>query len=277
MRGNVRARFVGTGLLVVGLLIGLAVVGAVPAAAADVHGDDGRDVYVGTGGLILPPGVGEEARNTVARCPGCAWRLTTVCVDPGLGSPFDEGGGCAGVVRGCPQGRQLLRAWFRPAGEPWRAVDVVCLGEPVTVEEVGHEVADRVEEGIPDLRPAFQPLQGAVTQLPVAFSSGQPAGPRRWTMQVAGRSVSVTAVPSWTWSYGDGSTWTGSEPGGGFRRPTVTHAYARPGLMQVVVRTRWTATYVVDGLGPFDVAEPVSQSAAVDVRIGEGRAVLVPG
>lgn len=259
-------------LVLVTALLTTALVTSGPASAraADVHGDDARDVYVGTGGLLLPGTVDDGARRRVAGCGGCRWRLTTVCTrpDPELGQAFDERRGCDAVVHGCPQRQRVLRAWFRPAGGIWQEVAVVCVGEPVTVAHVGEEVADRVEEGMPALRPAFRPTQGVVTQLPVAFSTGQPAGPRRWSMQVVGRVVDVTAVPSWWWSFGDGAASSGA---------AVAHAYRRPGTMRVEVRTRWTATFVVDGLGPFDVPETVTQATTFDLRIGEGRAVLVPG
>lgn len=258
------------------VVIGGALAAALPAYGADVHGDDERDVYVGSGGLILPASVEDDQREQVAGCSGCGWRLTAVCLAPGPGTAFDGQGGCGSAVNGCPPGLRLVRAWFRPPGRSWQAVSVVCLGEPVTVAQVGQEVLDRVEEGMPALRPAFWPMQGAVTQLPVAFSSGQPAGPRRWTAQVAGRTVGVTAVPTWSWSFGDGTNWSGPDPGGDYRRPTVAHAFARPGVMRAQVQTSWRATYVVDGLGPFAVPEAVTQSARLDVRVGEGRAVLVP-
>jgi len=243
-----------------------------PAAAADVHGDDERDVYVGTGGLLLPGSVDEATRRRVASCPGCQWRLASVCTDPGLGPGFDGQGACTSIVRGCPQGRRILRAWFRPAGEPWRALDVVCLSRPVTVVEVGLRVADRVEEAVPAQQPSARPAQGVVTQVPVRFAVGQPTGPRRWSMQILGRVVAVTAVPEWSWSFGDetgDAAWSTDAE--------VEHAYRRAGLRQVEVRTRWTATYVVDGLGPFSVDEQLLQSATFAVAVGQGRAVLVPG
>lgn len=249
---------------------------AAPARAADVHGDDDRDVYVGTGGLILPGSVSAKPRREAAGCPGCQWRVTEVCQDPGLGSAFSGRGGCGGLVPGCRDGLTMRRVLFHPTQGPWRDLGLICLGEPLTVAEVGHDVRTAVEEQVPVLAPAFWPARGAVTQLPVTFSSGQPAGSREWSMQVSGRTVRVRAMPSWSWTFGDGAAWTGTDPGGGPSRPTVAHAYGRPGLMPVEVVVRWSATYEVDGLGPFDVPEPVSQSARMEVLVGEGRAVLIP-
>lgn len=247
----------------------LSLLGAPIAHGAEVHGDDERDVFVGTGGLILPPSVDHGVRREVAGCAGCAWRLTSVCVDPGLGSGFDGQGVCGSVVRSCPQGRRTLRAWFRPAGGPWRQIDLVCLRQPVTIRQVGRRVGDQVEEGIPPLTPRFAPAQGAVTQIPVRFESGQPAAVRRWRMPIAGRPVDVEATPTWQWSFEDG-------PGSGGTGPVAWHAYGRPGSHAVTVVTTWSATFVVDGLGPFPVPEPITQQQQFQIVIGQGRAVLVP-
>lgn len=267
-------------VLAIGLLLAGGAIPTTPATAtmvpaADVVGDDQRDVYSGSGGLLLPGSIDDATRRQVASCPGCRWRLTTVCVDPGLGAQFDQQSGCGSVVRGCPQGRRILRAWFRPEGQPWRDLDVVCVDAPVTVRQVDRRVADRVEQGIPPLEPSLQPALGVVSQLPVRFRSGQVAGPRHWTMSILGRPVEVTAVPRWSWSFGDGrdgeaGTWSTSAS-------STEHVYRGSGVMTVEVRTRWTATFVVDGLGPFPVDEDLTQSVSMVVPVGQGRAVLVPG
>ncbi len=46
--------------------------------------------------------------------------------------------------------------------------------------------------------------------------------------------------------------------------------------MQVRVTTTWSASYMIDDLGPFQVSLPVTQSAAAVLMVGQARAVLVP-
>jgi hypothetical protein len=255
----------------------VALSGAPGARAADVEGDDGGDRYVGSGGLILPASVPESTRRTVAGCQECSWRLTTPCVQSGLGTPFAGQGTCTSVVRGCPGG-QLLRTWFRGHGSGWRDLGLVCLGPagPVTVAAVADAVHDRVVQDVPPLRPTAQPARGVVTQLPVLFQSGQPGGAQRWPMAVLGTRIEVTATPTWQWSFGDGGGAETSDPGRHYPVGGVAHAYRTAGERGVVVRAVWSATFVVDGLGPFRVDEPVRQEAAVVVAVGEGRAVLTP-
>ena len=251
--------------------------GMAAAWAADVEGDDGADRYVGTGGLILPASVPEPTRRSVAECPDCAWRLSTPCLEPGLGTPFTGQRTCTSVVRGCPHG-QLLRTWFRGHGTGWQDLGLVCLGPagPVTVASVAGAVGERVEQDVPPLRPTAEPARGVIAQLPVLFQSGQPGGAQRWPMSVLGARVEVTATPRWQWSFGDGGRTDTAEPGRRYPVGGIAHAYRSEGVRSVVVRTAWSATFTVEGLGPFPVEEPVRQEATLVITVGEGRAVLTP-
>jgi hypothetical protein len=265
-------------VLLTGLSMPMAAVAAPAAPAADVHGDDERDRYVGSGGLILPGGVDDDTRHEVSRCGGCGWRLTSPCLDAGLGNAFDGQSACLSVVRGCPGLRELLRAWTRPVGGQWHEVGLVCMERttPITVEQVDRAVAARFSAEVAPLGPAGQPGRGVVTQLPVLFDSGQPAGPQRRVFRVLGESVTLTAWPSWTWDFGDGAAMDTTDPGGRFPHDAVSHVYRRAGEFVVHVDSRWTAEFTVDGLGPFPVSEDLAQRASLQVRVGEGRALLTP-
>ena len=247
--------------------------------AADVHGDDENDVYVGTGGLLLPSSVGSSTRAEVATCGGCTWRLTSPCIEPALGNPFDGQSACMSVVRGCPAGQRLLRAWFRPADQAWRESGLVCLGEggPVTVEQIGRRARDRFVQGVPEPVVRFQPPAGMVTQLPVVFDSGQPAGTLTRSYRLMGEEVGLTATARWQWDFGDGSSLDTSDPGGPYPHQGVAHAYRTAGYRTVVLRTIWSAWYTVDGLGPFPVTEEIGQVSRLRIDVGEGRALLTPG
>jgi hypothetical protein len=248
-----------------------------PARGAGVHGDDEQDQYVGSGGLLLPGGVSANTRREVASCLGCSWRLSSPCVQaPGVG--FDDQPTCAGVVRGCPGGR-LLRGWFRPADGSWRELGLVCLGPrgPITVADVSRAIAESVPHRLPLLRPRGEPNRGVLAQLPVHFRSGQQPGPLEWADEILGQQVSITARPSWTWSFGDGAALVTSDPGGRYPHGGVVHTYGTPGVMTVTCSAEWRAQFEVDGLGPFPVPEVVHQRAEVEVAVGEGRGVLTLG
>lgn len=257
-------------------LVAACVLSTPPSHAADVHGDDEADRYVGTGGLLLPSTVASGTRAEVAGCQGCEWRLSSVCVASDAGNPFSGTPVCLSVVRGCPDMAQLLRAWFRPPSAAWREIGLVCIGKagPQTVETLGRRVHDWLAREVPAQHGAFQPARGEVTQLPVVFDSGQQAGDLRLAFDVAGASVSLTASPRWHWDFGDGASVATDDPGGRYPHLAVAHVYRVAGDYRAQVETRWSARFTVDGLGPFAVSDPVRQSAIMRVSIGEGRAVL---
>jgi hypothetical protein len=273
-RYSVRAGAVALLLAMGVLLIG----GFGSPVTADVIGDDQRDVYVGTGGLLLPGSVDDRTRRTVAGCADCQWRLTTPCVDTSPGHAFDSAGPtpCVSVVRGCPGGR-LLRSWFSDGGA-WRETGLICLTDarPVTVARLGSDVSARLEEALPRLRPSTDPARGLLTQLPVIVAAGQPAD-EQWTMPLLGRDVVVRARATWTWDFGDGARLTTGDPGAPFPRGAVAHAYRRSGVFAMSCTAQWSATFSVDGLGPFPVPGLLTQRADMPVAVGEGRALLVPG
>jgi len=247
-----------------------------PAHATDVYADDDSDRYVGTGGLVLPASVDVAIRTEVARCAGCQWRLSSPCQTSAAGTPFSGTPVCLSVVRGCPAMAEMLRAWFRPAGGPWREIGLVCVGVegPVTVLDLGRQVRERLVTEVPPQRPSRQPAAGAVSQLPVVFDSGQPPQGVQDRLVLVGRAVVLDARPSWRWDFGDGAVLTTSDPGGAFPHLAVAHPYRAAGSYRVTLVTTWSATFEVDGLGPFPVADPVTQRAVVVVPVGEGRAVL---
>lgn len=250
----------------------------VPAAVAApgvpappvVTGNDEQDRYVGTGALLLPRGSTPAARETAAACPDCSWRLTTSCLRAADGS-------CNGVVLGCGQGAEWLRVWLSRGGGGYVLVGTACIGPggPVTVGSAAAAVRDTFVRDLPPLALAAQPAAGAVARLPLVFRSGQPAAWPDRTYPLLGFDVTVHAVPTWTWAFGDGAVLATTSPGGRWPDTTVAHAYRTAGPRTVVVETSWTATFRVDGLGPFPVTEPVRQRAAMPVAVGEGRAVLV--
>ena len=265
-------------VLLLSLLLALAVapVAAAGTPAADVHGDNGADRYVGTGGLILPTSVGQATRTRVAGCPECRWRLSSPCAVITAGTPFPGQVTCLSVTRGCPGGAELRRVWFQSGGGPWEEIGLVCLapGGPVTVSDIAATVHTRFVQDLPVLSLRHAPPRGVLTQLPVAFASGQPAEPLEEEFGVLGQSVRLVARPTWEWDFGDGAVEATSRPGGPYPDLSVSHVYRHSGTRQVRVRTDWSATFTVGDLGPYPVREPVSQEATAALVVGEGRAVL---
>jgi hypothetical protein len=148
---------------------------ALTVRAADVHGDDEADRYVGTGGLVLPRSVARHTRAEVAGCASCEWRLTTPCVESPAGVAFSGQAVCQSVVRGCPGGEQLVRAWFRRGAGPWDEIALICRadGPPPTIAAIEGRARERFVRSRRAAR-LLPAVHGVLAQLPVGFDL--PAG-----------------------------------------------------------------------------------------------------
>jgi len=250
--------------------------GARPVAAVVVSPDPAHDLYVGSGGLLVPAHSWRSGggRGEAAGCLGCEWRVSVLCTKAEFAS-----GKCVRIDLGCPVGEVPVRIWLRHPGGDWAVVGQACQGgdPPRTVAQVGAEVRDRAEAALPRLRARVQPAAGTLVTVPAVFRTGQPAaGIRGADLSVLGLDVRLDARVRWLWSYGDGASgWTAS-PGGVYPDLSVSHAYARAGTVTARVSAVWRGEYVVEGLGPFPVpGDPLVQSAAVTVVVRSAHARLV--
>lgn len=263
-------------VLAVALVIGMGVaviawgLGATTSQARDVIGDDDRDVFVGTGSLILPEGMSRPGREAAANCPGCQWRATLAC-DPV--SPT----ACRGQARLCPNDHFWLKISMMQPGGPWQVLGSQCFGPagPTSREAFEISVSQRIEQAVPSLRPSHRPPSGALPWIPVIFDSGHPSGTMNWTWSIVGMPVTVWAQPSWAWQFHrGGSIMAADTPGGPSSRDGISHTYRTRGTHEVTVRATWRARYSVGSLGPLSVDEAVNQVEQFPVQIGEARAVL---
>ena len=243
----------------------------VARAQTEVIGDDERDLFVGTGSLLLPVDFTRPGRDAASDCPGCSWKATLLC-DPV--SPT----ACRGKARLCPDDRLWLRISLARPGLPWESVGSGCFdpGGPVSRDTVEYLLADLVARSVPALRPAMRPRAGALPHLPVAFTAGQSGDAQGWEWMIAGLTVRVVATPTWRWRFEPGGpTISHRSPGEDDRSSPVHHSYSTSGARVVEVASVWSAQYWVGDLGPLPVADPVVQTAGLDVSVGEARAVLV--
>ena len=254
---------------------GISTLAGAPPAVADpnVSGDNSIAAYVGTGGLLLPDSFSgsKSTSSEVANCLGCTWRYTVYCMQ-GVNTP------CKHAVTSCPRGSLLYRVWFGRTASTIAVVGSVCWGSstPITRREVEGRIDDYVVRYIPALRPGFDPPGGSITSVPVIFWTGQPATFKPPSFSLSGYSVSITAKPTWRWTWGDGSSvWKGVA---GARYPSrqITHQYRIPGNYSVGVTAVWQAKYTVSGVGTFDVnGEVLRQSRTIAVPVKSAKTVLV--
>lgn len=258
--------------LVAGVTLGVsvAVLPANSTSAAEVDVVVENDLYVGTGSVILPPGVSEGDRSTLSHCEGCSWRVTTPCVvDP------KSDAHCRAIVGACAADDKLIRLWFKPAEGEWLDRGLICVEHTtvVPVREAQTQVRQRVEHAVPRGTPFCLPNHQPITQIPLRCSSGSDGAARSWTDTLAGISVNVSARPHWVWDFGSGARFETDSPGGVYPHTAVAHTYRTPGARTVGLTTIWSGEYTMDGLGPFPLA-PIEQYQGIPVNIGQARAVV---
>jgi hypothetical protein len=242
-------------------------------ANPDVVGDNSIAAYVGTGGLLLPDSFSgsRSTKSSVADCIGCTWRYTIYCMQ-GANSP------CKHAVTSCPRGSLLYRVWFGRTASTVAVVGSVCWGSstPVTRRQVEGRIDDYVIRYVPGLRPGFDPPGGSLTSVPVIFWTGQPTSFRPPNFSLSGHSVSITARPTWRWTWGDGASAWKSVAGAQYPSRQITHQFRSPGTYTVGVTSVWQAQYTVSGIGTFEVAgEVLRQSRTLTVPIKSAKTVLI--
>jgi hypothetical protein len=249
---------------------------AVPDAVV-VSPDPARDLYTGTGGLVIPAAnwTGDPGtRQATAQCTDCSWRVSLLCTKADLAA-----GKCRRLNLGCPVGTQAVRIWLQHGSGPWEIVGQSCQGPqpPRTVDDVGRQVRDRAEAALPPLRATAQPADAALVRVPVVFGTGQSAtGLVGADLSVIGLAVSLDSRVRWHWTFGDGTDLWTARPGGRYPDTSVSHTYRRAGTVQPSVEAVWRAQYVVEGLGPFDVPGPLlTQTQALSVVVRAAHASLV--
>lgn len=258
-------------------MLSAVVIGHSTARAVDVHGDDGADRFTGSGGIVLPGGGSNESRRAAAECRGCHWRMSDPCAH--TTNPGEEAA-CLTIPGTCAApDSQLLRGFLsRDGGANWEYLGMYCIGSagPVQIADVGGRLRAIFERAVPPQRMSVQPPVGALPHLPVLFDSGQPASLPGSRHVVLGVEVTLRPRAHWHWEFGDGAVLDTTVPGSRYPSASVSHIYRASEVNRVHLVTTWTADFLVDDLGPFDVPEPVHQSAELGVPVGQGRAVLVP-
>lgn len=155
------------------------------------------------------------------------------------------------------------------SGEPMRYRGTVCLGPggPATSTNLATSLKDEAVARLGPLRPRL--LSPAAVQ---GQRSRVSAGvPRTVTfpLAVAGLHVLVTAAGRFTWHGPEAAAIADTAP-------VASYFWRRCGPVQVQVSAVWTATFSVDGLGPFPVEQTITQEGSINLRVHRAKAVLVP-
>jgi hypothetical protein len=160
-------------------------------------------------------------------------------------------------------------------------------GGGVDIVQVEAEVRRYFEQMVPaGTQLAVAPPSGGIVNLPAIFSAS-PQASLRQDFTPLGIPVTVTAQPSWQWTFDPGVSTTTSTPGKPYQDNGVlvrddpgyvTHTYRTPGARDVSVQVRWSGSYQLGGQGE---AVPVGVVTRTDTVPGfvvrEAPARLVAG
>jgi hypothetical protein len=160
-------------------------------------------------------------------------------------------------------------------------------GGGVDIVQVEAEVRRYFEQMVPaGTQLAVAPPSGGIVNLPAIFSAS-PQASLRQDFTPLGIPVTVTAQPSWQWTFDPGVSTTTSTPGKPYQdngvlvredAGYVTHTYRTPGARDVSVQVRWSGSYQLGGQGE---AVPVGVVTRTDTVPGfvvrEAPARLVAG
>lgn len=256
----------------------LAVTAAVrPSAAVEVIGDDEHDRFVGSGAVIMPTSIDASVRWTAATCVGCRWKATMPC----LRSDEHSDAACRGFTLGCPQGREISRAWFAQPGRDFEPVGLYCPtdGEVTSVRDFTVAVASEFQRQVPAVDPICQPERGVVVGIPVHCRAGQ-APEYRWNDRISGYHVATTARGAWAWRFEANSASAVDrltrDPGAPYPRPGMQHTFTAPGVHRIDLQARWNGEFTVAGLGPFPIDQGLVQDTSLEVPVGSALGVVRP-
>ncbi len=141
---------------------------------------------------------------------------------------------------------------------------------------VGYVQAEWQGFGLPGWGMTTRPATGRVlVNVPTKFASDAPTTVTLAPVNVLGRDVTVTLrAVTHVWHFGDGETGA-ARPGD----PKIEYPHRQPGEFEVVMTTRYTATFTVqgsvevyDGNGTADVAGP-----GTGLEVVEAHSELIAG
>lgn len=106
---------------------------------------------------------------------------------------------------------------------------------------------DKLVKLLPTASIAKQPSENALVNVPVIYWCDLPTV-FTTKVSVVGEIVDVTMRASFLWSFGDGTFFATTQPGGPYPDQKITHAYSRSGTYVVTMLATWGGTWSHNGV-----------------------------
>jgi hypothetical protein len=237
-----------------------------------VGGDGGGGTVDGTGNQGGGAGSGSQGGGGANNCIGCTYRWVAFC-DPALANA-----GCG--ANACPAGFLLETLMITDPRLPAPIAGGTECRSPsgATPAQVRLAAFDQFSQLLTTAHPSQQPAGSGVVNLPTLFATNTPTT-QTFDETLLGVQVTLNVDASWTWDFGDGTTLTTTDPGGGYPIASLTHVYLVSGSYVVTLTTNWMGTFSMAG-GPAAVIPggPIPRaSRPLPVEVHEAHSVLVTG
>lgn len=126
---------------------------------------------------------------------------------------------------------------------------------------------DRLIKLLPTGNISKQPSADAVVNIPIIYWCDLPSV-FNTKVAVVGEVIDVTMRPAFLWSFGDGSFYATTSPGGPYPNQRISHTYTHAGTYAVVMLATWGGTWTHNGVaravtGEIRKASLVTVSVAV--------------
>jgi hypothetical protein len=135
----------------------------------------------------------------------------------------------------------------------------------VKVATAATSLGDRLIELVPtggvSYQPSFQPL----VNVPVYFWCDLPPV-FNTKVKIIGETIDVVMRPGFTWSYGDGSFESTTDPGAAYPDGKITHTYSKPGTYLVTLVTSWNGTFAHNGV-ERSITGDIKKVSTVTIKI----------
>jgi hypothetical protein len=126
---------------------------------------------------------------------------------------------------------------------------------------LGDRLIELVPTGGVSYQPSFQPL----VNVPVFFWCDLPPV-FNTKVKIIGETIDVVMRPGFTWSYGDGSFESTTDPGADYPDGKITHTYSKPGTYLVTLVTSWNGTFAHNGV-ERSITGDIKKVSTVTIKI----------
>ena len=103
-------------------------------------------------------------------------------------------------------------------------------------------LSDRLTQLLPQRNIFFTPKTGAVVQVPMYFWTDA-TSTFSTTSLILGISVGVTLSPTFTWNFGDGTSFPTDKPGVPYPDTNISHTYRATGTYKTTLTISWAGTW----------------------------------